>query len=74
VPVTERTPSGAVVWDGVVQVFDLVGHPTASRCYARSHATQAQRRRFVAVLHAEPIVSPETTVRAAVVAEARARA
>ncbi len=25
---------GQVVWDGIVEVFDLVGHPKAKRCYA----------------------------------------
>jgi hypothetical protein len=29
VPVKE-THAGAVVWEGVVHVFDLAGHPTAS--------------------------------------------
>ena len=33
VPVKE-THAGAVVWEGVVHVFDLAGHPTASRAYA----------------------------------------
>jgi hypothetical protein len=35
VPVKE-THAGAVVWEGVVRVFDLKGHPTASRAYAWS--------------------------------------
>src|SRR5580704_12679436 len=35
VPVKE-THKGAAVWEGVVHVFDLEGHPTASRVYARS--------------------------------------
>lgn len=25
---------GSLVWEGTVLVFDLVGYPTASRCYA----------------------------------------
>lgn len=35
---------------GEVEVFDLLGHPTASRCYAWSHTTEGERRRFAAVL------------------------
>src|SRR5438876_9676866 len=62
-----------VVWEGEVQVFDLTGHPTASRCYAWSHATEGTRRRFVAVLHVPPVDSPEKAVRASIVAEAKAR-
>ena len=35
VPV-KQTHAGAVVWEGVVHVFDLKSHPTASRAYAWS--------------------------------------
>jgi hypothetical protein len=72
VPVKE-TFQGATVWDGAVQVFDLVGHATAKRAYAWSHATEGTKRRFVAVLQAGPVTSPETAVRASIVAEERAR-
>ena len=64
---------GEVVWDGTVQVFDLIGHPTASRCYAWSHATEGSKRRFVAVLHHGPCNSPLMAVKAAVVQEGRER-
>ena len=69
VPVTE-TFQGQTVWEGTVQVFDLIGHPTATRCYAWSHATEGENRRFVAVLHQGPVDSPEKAVRAAIVGEA----
>jgi hypothetical protein len=39
VPVRE-TFRGEVAWEGEVQVFDLAGHPTATRAYAWSHATE----------------------------------
>ena len=64
---------GATVWEGKVQVFELTGHPTATRCYAWSHATEGNARRFVAVLHQGPIDSPEKAVRAAIVQERRQR-
>ena len=68
VPVHE-TFQGRTVWEGEVQVFDLTGHPAASRCYAWSHATEGERRRFVVVLHAPPVDSPEKAVRAAIAAK-----
>jgi hypothetical protein len=55
-----------------VCVFDLIGHPTATRAYAWSHATEGTRRRFVAVLHSGPIDSPQNAVKAAIVSEAKA--
>ena len=69
VPVKE-TFKGRTVWEGTVQVFDLTGHPTATRCYAWSHAVDySGTRRFVAVLHEDPVNSPATAVRAAIVKE-----
>jgi len=50
VSVHETLPDGRTVWDGEVQVFDLVGHPKATRAYAWSHATEGTKRRFHAVL------------------------
>lgn len=71
VPVKE-THAGAVVWEGVVHVFDLKGHPTASRAYAWSSPIEgSDKRRFFAVLHQGPVKSPADAVRAAIVAEAR---
>lgn len=72
VPVTETFQS-QTVWEGTVQVFDLIDHPTASRCYAWSHETDKGKERFVAVLHQGPVDSPEKAVRAAIVQEQRER-
>jgi hypothetical protein len=72
VPVKE-THAGAVVWEGVVHVFDLKGHPAASRAYAWSSPIEgSDKRRFFAVLHQGPVKSPVDAVRAAIVAERRA--
>jgi len=60
---------GQTVWEGIVQVFALEGHPSASRCYAWSYITEDEKRRFIAVLHQGPIDSPWTAVRAAIVQE-----
>jgi hypothetical protein len=60
------------VWEGVVHVFDLEGHPKATRAYAWSSPIEGStKRRFFAVLHIPPIVSPLDAVRAAIVAERR---
>jgi hypothetical protein len=72
VPVKE-TFEGQTVWEGVVEVFRLIGHPKAIRAYAWAHETDdpANPKRHVAVLHIPPIVSPETAVRAAIIQEQR---
>jgi hypothetical protein len=66
-----ETWEGETVWDGEVQVFDLDGHPEASRCYAWSHETEGGKRRFFAVLHKPPVDSPAAAVRAAIVQQHR---
>ena len=72
VPVRERHGS-VTVWEGVVHVFDLTGHPKATRAYAWSSPIEgSHKRRFFAVLHQGPIKSPADAVRAAIVAENRA--
>jgi hypothetical protein len=59
-----------VAWDGVVEVFDLVDHPKAKRCYAWSYQ-DGNKTRTVAVLDLPPVVSPETAVKVAIAAKAR---
>ena len=71
VPVRE-TFHGDPVWEGVVHVFDLDGHPTATRAYAWSSPIDgSEKRRFFAVLQVGAIKTPVDTVRAAIVAEHR---
>ncbi len=68
-PVKE-TFLGETVWEGEVHAFDLNGHPTASRCYAWSHAlNDSENRRFVGVFSNGRVESPEAAVRAAIVQE-----
>ncbi|MFH0917140.1 MAG: hypothetical protein V1912_11940 [bacterium] len=55
-------------WEGIVHIFDLHGHETASVAYAWSEAVPgSDRRRFHAVLHAGPVYSAQDAVRAAIV-------
>ncbi len=72
VPVKEVF-QGQTVWEGIVEVFELAGHPTAHRVYAWAHDTDdpATPRRHVTVLHAHPIKSAEDAVRAFIVQESR---
>jgi len=71
VPVRE-TFHGQSVWEGVVHVFDLEGHPTANRAYAWSAPIEgSEKRRFFSVLQLGAIKSPVAAVRAAIVAEHR---
>ena len=71
VPVREAF-DGKPVWEGVVHVFNLEGHPSATMAYAWSSPIDgSDRRRFFAVLHLGGIRSPLDAVRAAIVAEQR---
>jgi hypothetical protein len=36
---------GKLVWDGIVEVFDIIGHAKASRVYAWAHNAEVQRGR-----------------------------
>lgn len=75
VSVTERF-QGKVIWDGIVEVFHLKGHPQTDRVYAWMHHTDdpAKPKRHVTVLHIPPVVSPQTAVQAAIVQEYKDRA
>ena len=64
---------GRVAWEGTVTVFDLVGHPEASRVYAWSYPTSGSDRRFVAVLGVPPIDGPAMAVRSAILADEQAK-
>jgi hypothetical protein len=58
------------VWQGIVHVFDLEGHPSATIAYAWSSPVKGTtRRRFYAVLGVPPINSALDAVRAAIVAD-----
>ena len=64
-----ETFNGKTVWEGEVQVFFLIGHPTAQRAYAWSHKTDGGKRRFVAVLGVPPIASAIDAVRASIASQ-----
>jgi hypothetical protein len=61
---------GQVAWDGVVEVFDLEGHPKAERCYAWSYEEEGELQ-YVTVLEIPPVDSAETAVKVAIAAKSR---
>jgi hypothetical protein len=72
VPVRE-TFQGKTVWDGVVEVFQLHGHPKAPKAYAWVHETDnpEKPRRHVTVLHIDPVTSARKAVQAAIIQDFR---
>ena len=74
VPV-EEIFRGKIIWKGKVEVFTLANHPKAKRCYGWSHAGGEgdTDERFVTVLEIPPVISPQTAVRMAIVAEAKGK-
>ena len=64
----KETFQGETVWEGEVLVFELVGHPSASRCYAWEVDGEV-----TAVLGEAPVNSPQTAVRASILAESSSR-
>ena len=72
VPIKE-TFRGQTVWDGVVEVFELIGHPKAPKAYAWAHDANGEKKRHVTVLHMDSVTSPVLAVRAAIIQEFRER-
>jgi hypothetical protein len=72
VPVKEVF-KGKTVWEGIVEVFELKGHPTLSRIYGWSYQPDDpnESMHHVTVLHQHPIKSARDAVRAAIVQELR---
>ncbi len=64
---------GQTVWEGVVYIFDLEGHPGATGANAWSSLVEGSaNRRFFSVLHLDGIRSPLDAVRAAIAIEHKA--
>ena len=72
VPVHE-TFQGQTVWEGIVEVFALKGHPKAGLAYAWSREMDDGGRHYVAVLGVHPIKSAQDAVRVSIAAEHRQR-
>jgi hypothetical protein len=61
---------GKIVWDGTVEVFDLVVHPKAKRAFAWSYREGDQDKTTV-VLGIPPVDSPHGAVLIAIASKAR---
>lgn len=74
VPV-EEVWQGKTIWQGVVEVFTVTGHPKAKHCYAWSHRTgkNDEGERMVAVLGIPPVDSPQSAVKVAIASEVRSK-
>jgi hypothetical protein len=69
VPIKEEF-QGRTIWDGIVEVFELIGHAAAPKAYAWAYETDNPKKpRHVIVLHLGPVTSPLLAVRAAIVKE-----
>jgi hypothetical protein len=66
---------GETVWQGEVEVFDLIGHPKAKIAYGWSHrdGKNDEGERFVTVLEILPVESAITAVRVSIVADGKKR-
>ena len=69
VPVKE-THQGKTIWDGIVEVFHIHGHPKTERAYAWMHDA-GDKSYPVTVLHIHPALTPADAVRAFIVQEFR---
>jgi hypothetical protein len=58
------------VWEGVVETFELVGHPVTNRCYAWSFVDNGVRR-YTTILEIPPVDSPHSAVKVAIAAKAK---
>ncbi len=63
---------GKTAWVGMVEVFELVGHPKAKRAYAWSYRDGDQHK-TIAVLEIPPVDSPQMAVKVAIASKAKER-
>jgi hypothetical protein len=69
VPVKEAF-DGQIAWEGSVEVFELIGHPKASRAYGWNDR-DGEETKAVAVLGIPPVNSPQTAIKVAIAAKSR---
>jgi hypothetical protein len=54
---------GKTLWRGDVEVFDLIGHPKAKRCYGWTHGAPEE---FITILELPPVDSAQSAVKVGV--------
>ena len=68
---------GKIVWDGEVEIFELLNHPKAKRCYAFGYnlkkmiSSGLKPDHIFVVLELPPVDTPQKAVRATVAAVAK---
>jgi hypothetical protein len=65
----QQVVGGQVIFEGNVEVFALLGHDRALRCYAWGHLDPNGRWEVSTVLAIPPVISAETAVLAAIAAQ-----
>ncbi len=70
IPVKE-TFKNQTVWEGEVEVFTLIDHPKANKCYAWQYTDDNGDQQFVTVLKTPPINSPLKAVQIAILNQYR---
>jgi hypothetical protein len=63
VPV-EKQVDGHTIWSGSIEIFELINHGAAKRCYAWLEIPGKAQHHFVAVLQKGLVISPESAVKA----------
>jgi hypothetical protein len=54
---------GKTIWEGNVEVFDLIGHASAKRCYGW---TYGEPEEFITILEIPPVVDAQSAVKVGV--------
>jgi hypothetical protein len=54
---------GKTIWQGDVEVFELVKHPTAKRCYGWSYGEPEE---FITILELPPVTDAQSAVKVGV--------
>lgn len=54
---------GKVLWQGVVEAFDLTGHPKAKLCYGWTHGEPEE---FITILELPPVTDAQSAVKVGV--------
>ena len=54
---------GKTVWQGDVEVFDLIGHPKVKRCYGW---TYGEPEEFITILELPPVTDAQSAVKVGV--------
>ena len=71
----EEVFQGKIIWNGNVEVFEVLGHAEAKLCYAWGHAAKDSGKEvhIVTVLAVPPVDSPRRAVQMAILSEAKAK-